>query len=529
MTGLTIAVVLTLVLASATCGSNSYAGERTDERAAELQHRATSNSRPNAASSTRDALHGDAPRSAEWLPRREFRAVWVATVANIDWPSKPGLDVATQQSQARAILDRALACGLNAVVFQVRPQADALYASTLEPWSAFLTGQQGRAPAPFYDPLKFWIDEAHARGLELHAWFNPYRAWHPACPGEPSAESIVRARPDCVVTLGREGYRWMNPARDDVRAHSLAVVRDVVERYEVDGIHFDDYFYPYPSYNDDKDFPDADSYDTYRRAGGKLSLHDFRRDAVNRFVKDVYACVQHAERRVRFGISPFGIWRPGHPRGIEGFDQYDRLFADPRRWLQDGDIDYLAPQLYWPIARGPQSFPVLLGWWQQQNPHERCIWPGISLRNPKEAAGARETVAQILVARGMLGERGGICIFSMKSLMNPSCVVASALQEGPYREPALVPVMPWIEMPPVPKPMVSIEKRDGSVIATWTIVRGSAARFVVYEHTAKGVRQHIVGPNATRHVVAEGVDQLAVTAVDRLGNEGPLEVHRIPL
>jgi uncharacterized lipoprotein YddW (UPF0748 family) len=187
-------------------------------------------------------------------PLREFRAAWVASVANINWPSKPGLSTEEQQIEAISILNYLQENKFNAVILQVRPQADALYASVIEPWSYFLTGEQDKAPEPFYDPLSFWIEEAHKRGLELHAWMNPYRAHH-SSGKEISSKSIVRTNPETVYWL-KEGYWWMDPALQFTQDHTSKVVMDVVKRYDVDGIHFDDYFYPYPSYNGNDDFPD---------------------------------------------------------------------------------------------------------------------------------------------------------------------------------------------------------------------------------------------------------------------------------
>ncbi|MCK5940654.1 MAG: family 10 glycosylhydrolase, partial [Planctomycetes bacterium] len=348
------------------------------------------------------------------LPDREFRAAWVATVANIDWPSRPGLPVAQQQQEARAILDRLVELNMNAVVFQVRPHADALYDSPLEPWSAYLTGAQGQAPTPYYDPLAFWIDEAHARGLQLHAWFNPYRANHPSNPGDICERSIVRARPELVVKLGNKGYWWMDPAMAEVQDLTTSVVMDVVRRYDIDGVHLDDYFYPYRSYHDGQDFPDDRSWSAYRASGGELARNDWRRRAVDTLIERLYREIKAAKPRVEFGISPFGIWRPGHPRGIQGLDQYDVLFADAKRWWNEGWVDYYSPQLYWPIAQVAQSFPVLLGWWRDQNRHGRHLWPGTSISRARGEAGAAEIVGHVMITRGMLPESPGVCMFSMK-------------------------------------------------------------------------------------------------------------------
>ena len=231
---------------------------------------------------------------------REFRAAWVATVANIDWPSKPGLNAAEQQAEALALLDSAVLLNLNAIVLQVRPQCDALYESNLEPWSYFLTGEPGKAPEPYYDPLSFWVKEAHARGLELHAWFNPYRAHHPA--GEQNAASITQTDPDMVREIDK-GYYWLDPALTTTQDHSYHVVMDVVKRYDIDGVHFDDYFYPYS----DIEFPDLELWESYIQSGGTLSRNDWRREQVNQFIQRVYAGIKDVKPWVKFGISPFGI------------------------------------------------------------------------------------------------------------------------------------------------------------------------------------------------------------------------------
>jgi uncharacterized lipoprotein YddW (UPF0748 family) len=396
---------------------------------------------------------------------REFRGAWVATVANIDWPSAPGLTVGRQQQEALEIVEAAAAAGLNAILLQVRPQCDALYASTLEPWSYFLTGTQGLAPKPFYDPLAFWVREAHARGLELHAWLNPYRAHHPS--GGPVADaSLVRQRPDLVVAL-ESGYYWLDPARRGTQDHVYAVVMDVLRRYDVDGIHFDDYFYPYPSYNANRDFPDERSWQEYRSSGGRLSRPDWRRDQVNRFVRRVYRGIKREKPYVKFGISPFGIWRPGNPATIRGFDPYDGLYADALEWFRAGWVDYLMPQLYWPINRVEQSYPVLLGWWARQNVHGRHLWPGLMTSDVKSERGVDENLNQIMVARGFVPEAPGHAHFSMKALRDDRHGLVAALRAGPYARPALVPASPWLQARPPTAPLVSVRQAADSLVVDW--------------------------------------------------------------
>ncbi|HSO78420.1 MAG TPA: family 10 glycosylhydrolase, partial [Bacteroidales bacterium] len=261
----------------------------------------------------RPAVTGD-PSGRTPSAEREFRAAWVATVANINWPSKPGLPVADQKREALELLDLLYKNHFNAVVFQVRPHTDAMYKSELEPWSYYLTGEQGMAPDPYYDPLEFWIEEAHKRGIELHAWLNPYRAHHPAG-GEVTETSIVKKHPELVIKL-EQGYWWMDPAKQGTQDHSYNVVMDLVRRYDLDGIHFDDYFYPYPDYNNFKDFPDDESWQAYLAGGGKLSRGDWRREAVNTFIERLYKGIKAEKPYVKFGLSPFGIWQPFNPPAI---------------------------------------------------------------------------------------------------------------------------------------------------------------------------------------------------------------------
>ena len=251
-------------------------------------------------------------------PTREFRAAWVATVGNIDWPSQKTLSSQDQKAELLAILNRAAELKLNAIIFQVRPACDALYASRIEPWSEYLTGTMGKAPEPFYDPLTFAIEEAHKRGLELHAWFNPYRARLLAAKSPAASSHISKTKPQLVRHYGE--YLWLDPGEKDVQDYSHSVVMDVVKRYDVDGIHFDDYFYPYKvrsSSGGDLDFPDDASWQRYG-ARGKLSRDDWRRQNVNVFIERVYKSIKSAKPWVKFGVSPFGIWRPKYPPQIQG-------------------------------------------------------------------------------------------------------------------------------------------------------------------------------------------------------------------
>jgi len=455
-------------------------------------------------------------------PPREFRAAWVATVANIDWPSRKGLAVADQQAELRRILDVCRDVGLNAVVFQVRPMCDALYESPLEPWSEFLSGTQGVAPSPKYDPLTFAVEEAHRRGLELHAWFNPYRAWQPSAKGTPAASHISKRRPDLVRTYGK--HLWLDPGEPEVREHSLEVFVDVVRRYDVDGIHVDDYFYPYPENGPDAKplpFPDDVSFAKYRAEGGGRSRDDWRRENVNGFIREMYQRTKDAKPWVKVGISPFGIWRPGNPKGIQGFDQYGRLYADAKLWFEQGWLDYMTPQLYWPIKQEAQSYPKLLAWWAQQNRMHRHLWPGGSVSRVGGEGGkgwpASEIADQIEVARKQSGA-GGNVHFSMKAILRNQGGVADVLKKT-YERPALVPASPWLvgEASVAEPPPAKIEKdrlRFAKPIDDVRLI------VVAVKGNEKWTHQIVPAKSDDEHrfaAIPQKAGRIAYAAVDRVG------------
>ncbi|CAN5554176.1 glycoside hydrolase family 10 protein [soil metagenome] len=358
---------------------------------------------------------------------REFRGAWVATVYNLDWPSKPGLPAATQKAQLRALLERAAALKLNAILLQVRPASDALYASKKEPWSKFLSGSAGVSPG--YDPLEFAIAEAHARGIELHAWVNPFRAAVSAGEKLPS-NHIAKEHPEWVRRFGKQ--LRIDPGEPAARAYVIDVITDIARRYDVDGVHLDDYFYPYPLQSGDASFPDDASWGGHGTKSG-MSRADWRRENINDFVRSLYRSVKASKPRARVGISPFGIWRPGVPPTIEAqLDSYAQLFADSRKWLAEGWVDYLAPQLYWGIAPAKQSFPVLLDWWRAQS-RGKPVWPGIATERIGAKRPAREIVEQIALSRRGTSSPGHIH-WSMKALLQNQGGIDNLLQAGPYAE-----------------------------------------------------------------------------------------------
>ena len=459
---------------------------------------------------------------------REFRAAWVATVANINWPSKPGLTTAEQQQEGLFLLDFLEQHHFNAVILQVRPQADALYESKLEPWSYFLTGKQGQAPDPYYDPLEWWTNEAHQRGLELHVWLNPYRAHH-ISGGEVSEGSIVKKMPEFIHHL-EEGYYWFDPSRKETQDHGVAVVMDIVKRYDIDGVHFDDYFYPYPVYNGNKDFPDSANYKIYVDGGGKLSRGDWRRNSVNVFLERLYHEIKKEKKHVKFGLSPFGVWRPGYPALVTGFDQYDQLYADARLWLNEGWIDYFTPQLYWPINRAGQSFPVLLGWWSGENLKHRHLWPGMSVGRDTSARTVTETLNQIMITRGMLPQSMGAVHWSIGSVVkNPA--MAQALLNGPYQKKALVPSSSWLDNTSPDAPQLTSRQDGDSLRLSWTHANPEDVfRWVVYFKYGNAWNYEILNKDerAFNLPVLSGtskITQIAVSAVDRTGNESRYHIE----
>ncbi len=294
----------------------------------------------------------------------EFRGIWVSTVMNLDYPSAPGADVEKLKEEADYLLDNAKSMGMNAIVLQVRPCGDAIYPSELYPWSAYISGEQGVAPEKGFDPLEYWVEQAHARGMELHAWINPFRVTHGGSEEKPKTDVTLlaqsnpaRINPDWTVEY--KGNLYLNPGIEQVREYIIKGVKEIVDNYPVDGIHFDDYFYPGVDFSDDH---------TFSMYGGEFAdIADWRRDNVNKLVRRVYEVVHGEEKQVRFGISPFGIWKnkASDPEGSDtrGLEAYHTYYADSRAWVKNGWVDYIAPQIYWSIGNGAADYSKLLSWW----------------------------------------------------------------------------------------------------------------------------------------------------------------------
>ena len=452
---------------------------------------------------------------------REFRALWIATVDNIDWPSEPGLSSAAQQEELRSMFDMAVELGCNAIVFQVRPIGDALYASELEPWSSYLSGTQGVAPEPLYDPLAMAVEEAHRRGMELHAWLNPYRAGHPS--NDTVADTHVRQTKPWVHKYGP--YHWMDPGHPEALAHTMAVVCDIVERYDIDGIHFDDYFYPYPVNKAEGDgkvpFPDADSYQMYRYGGGELEVADWRRDNINRMVAAVYTETKARKPHVKVGFSPFGIWRPGHPKQIKGFDAYAGLYADARLWLHEGWLDYIVPQLYWAIDPPAQSYPVLLKWWVKENRKQRHIWIGNGAHRALSNSRGwteQELARQVQITREETGASGNV-FFSAKWFRKPE--VADPIR-ALYAEPALVPASPWLDEARPPAPICFVtETAEGPQLQIVNQADEAITHWAIQTRSADGWSLQIVTGPTEQLAIDAACEIVVVRSVDRVGNLSP--------
>lgn len=456
--------------------------------------------------------------------RREFRGVWVATVDHIDWPPRDVFDPEKQRQRLIAILDKAQHLHLNAVIFQVRPMGDALYKSPYEPWSEFLTGAQGKPPQPYWDPLEFATWEAHLRGLELHAWFNPYRVWHPAAKGKPAPNYLGHTHPGWVKSYGK--FQWLDPGEKGVQEYVQNVILDVVKRYDIDGIHIDDYFYPYPIHEGKGDlpFPDDSSYKAYLASGGKLSRADWRRQNVNEFVSTLYRRVKQEKSWVKVGISPFGIYRPGVPAGIKaGVDQYEGLYADPVKWISSGWCDYLSPQLYWPIKQTPQSFPVLARWWASQNPLHRHLWIG-QFASQVGVWPPDEILEQMAITRSIPGETGNV-LYSMAPLMKDSRGLDERLESGPYAEPVLIPACTWLKATPPKPPSLSVNhtnegplltmKKESDDTYQWAIYLNRAGKWQFVRTYSAMQGKLLLSPKA----FGTGLGGVAVSALDRYGNE----------
>ncbi|CAF3778884.1 unnamed protein product [Rotaria sp. Silwood1] len=372
----------------------------------------------------------------------EFRAVWIATVDNIDWPSSKTASPTQQQTELIHILNTIQLLNMNVVIFHVRPAGDAFYSSSLEPWSFYLTGTQGIAPSPLWDPLAFIIEEAHKRNIEVHAWLNPYRARMTGATYELAPTNMAKRFPQYAYPYANN--IWMDPGADEVQEFIVNVTTDIVSRYTVDGIHMDDYFYPY---SDGTEFPDATTYADYQKHGGHLNKSDWRRSNVNNLIQLMYTRIHAIRPKVKFGVSPFGIWKSGVPAGITGLSSYDSLYCDSRMWLEQGLVDYMTPQLYWQIDPPAQSYPVLLNWWVEQSVKGRHVYPGNALYRTLPNVSdwpLNEIIRQIDITRSISSRLAlGNVFFSLSQIMENVKGIQNEFAII-YQEKAIVPKMNWL-------------------------------------------------------------------------------------
>jgi uncharacterized lipoprotein YddW (UPF0748 family) len=471
-----------------------------------------------------------APLFGQTFLKREFRGMWVATVTNIDWPSSPTAPVDKQKSDLSLLFDKIAASGCNAVIFQVRPECDALYDSPYEPWSYWLTGQQGRAPSPYFDPLAFAVDEAHKRGMELHAWFNPYRAERSVGNYTTAATHVTKAHPDWVLQVGT--VKFLNPGLKAVRDYNAKIISDVVRRYDIDAAHMDDYFYV----EGITVAQDAAAFAADPR--GFTNVADWRRDNVNTLLKQVYDSIQTIKPNVRWGISPRGIWKNGVPSGIVGADNYNTIYCDAVAWMAGKYIDYLAPQLYWKTG-GSQDYVKLQSWWSSQM-NTRHLYPGLAIYRIGETAygDASMPSSQIRLNR-TTGNTLGAILYTANSMTNNMGGIGDTLRNDLFRYHAIPPSYSWKDnVPPNAPRNVRYAKLPGQPVAQlhWDAPAkaadgDTASKYVLYRLDHATVAQADIddprniaqvtslsnvappGPAATQTVY------YAVTALDANNNE----------
>jgi uncharacterized lipoprotein YddW (UPF0748 family) len=438
--------------------------------------------------------------------------VWIATVYNINFPSRAGLDAAAQRRELEVLLDTAAGAGLNAVFFQARPEADALWPSARSPWSRFLTGTQGQDPG--YDPLQSLLDAARARALEVHVWLNPYRA---AVDASRALHPTHVAARHPEVAYPYRGQLWLDPGSAVVREDAVEVVRELVTRYRVDGVHFDDYFYPYP---DDTPFPDDATFAAYQTSGGALGLADWRRENVNALVREVAEVIAETDPDVSFGIAPFGIYRPGQPEGITGLDQFSALYADPPVWMRAGWVDYLAPQLYWNATRPRQDYEALLRWWSGLSEGGRPVFVGnnLSALGSEPAWNVDEFRRQLGISRAVAGDGpSGNIYFQTDPLVENRDGIRDIFAQEFYVEPALAPELGRLSGRVVAPPRL---ERDGDgALRVDHPDRDSLHALTLYLQVGDAWRLERVLPVGTATVATVPGARLAVAAVARGGVE----------
>ena len=444
--------------------------------------------------------------------QRELRGAWIASVWNINFPSSSKLNAEQQKQELTSMLDKLEDAGFNSVFFQVRPEGDALYKSELEPWSNSLTGTQGKDPG--YDPLEYLVEEAHARNLEVHAWLNPYRA--KAASKQQVSPHMAVVHPEHVHDYGN--VKWMDPGADVVQDRLVKVCEDLAERYNIDGIHFDDYFYPYPN---GTEFPDDKTWNEYRSEGGTLSRADWRRENVNEAVKGVEAALDAKKDHVRFGISPFGLPAPDRPKGTWGFDQYEGLYADTQKWMDEGWVDYLAPQLYWPTTKRGQQYEKLIKWWNNHSGDDCAIFAGNNVHalGSKSSWTVDEFKTQVHLSRKHAGQAGaGNLWWHVGPILENRAGIRDVFKNELYKQPALTPVLPEAPDTPVLAPEV-VQTAEGITLQHQdeAPLRG----YTVYEQRENDWHLHKIVPAKTEKIqLPSGTWAIAAASMHGVESQG---------
>ena len=422
-----------------------------------------------------------------------MRAAWIATVANIDWPLEKS-NVEKQKEDLIKLLDKLQENNINAVVFQARPEADAFYFSSLEPWSKYLTGNQGVRPTPYFDPLEFIIKEAHNRFMEVHVWINPYRVLNTGKLYSLNTNHIYHSNKRMVVEYG--GKYYFDPGLNETREHLNKVVRDIVERYDIDAVHMDDYFYPYPIAG--KDFPDDETFKSSPRSFTNKA--DWRRNNVDLIISELQNTIKNIKPWVEFGISPFGVWRNNNtdPRGSDtraGIQNYDDLYADILKWLYEGSIDYVVPQLYWEIGKKAADYATLLDWWSKnaygKNLYIGLYASGLELKKEKAWQTPNELARQLRLNQNY-PEVGGAMFFSSKMFHKNIQGLNDSLQTNFYKYKAICPENSNIQtIPAVPPKNIRVIRDSNDAFISWDHVKekngSEIAYYVVYSFRGKKV------------------------------------------
>lgn len=467
-------------------------------------------------------------------PKRELRGAWIATVANIDWPSSPDSSSGVKIKELVEIFERLSASGINAVFFQVRTECDALYKSGFEPWSYWLTGRQGKEPSPFFDPLLFAVDEAHKYGIEFHAWLNPYRAVKSEGEYVISQNHISVTHPEWILSFpGSKGdYKMLNPGIPAVRDYITSIAADVARRYKVDGIHFDDYFYPYTPKISNEDSV------TFIESGKKFhNLDDWRRDNINLLIAQVYDSLNSINPEIKFGISPFGVVKNKYA-GTSAFESYSVLYSDPLDWIRQKSIDYLVPQLYWEIGHSRADFAKLLPWWASVS-KDVSLFAGIyssRMTDPEYEGDNAEIGKQIKMVRSTVNVQG-MAFFSAKTITRNFSGFADSLRENYFKYPALLPSILWKDsIPPKPPENMTVTGNSSRREIKWNSPHqaqdgDTAGRFVIYRftsdhmfnlndpkyilHITKGMQNSFID---NEEIFSEEIVYL-VTSLDKFSNE----------